>query len=295
VQGFRQNERHGFTLIELLVVIAIIAVLASLLLVSLSEAKDKGRTIACRSNTRQIALSYKLRLDVDARDRLAEEAVADWFADEIGRPDLAWICPSAPLPTRVKSRLALPGAAAFGAGGDVNEAWYISDWALGVPPMMSAETRPIKSKFRAGSYTFNGWLTGGGLSMPVEPTTIATPIRPAPFYLSETEINQPSATPILSDGSGSMTFPTASDDPPYDLITGENIGLSRIMMATVAMPRHGRRPALPQKPWPANVPLPGAINVAFFDGHQELVRLDDLWKLQWHQSYEAPAKRPGLK
>ena len=46
---------------------------------------------------------------------------------------------------------------------------------------------------------------------------------------------------------------------------------------------------------PPNVPLPGGINVAFFDGHQELVALDKLWKLEWHRNYKAPGRRPGLR
>lgn len=75
----RHRPLHGFTLIELLVVIAIISLLVSILLPSLTKAKELARGAACMANLKNINLAAQYYL---------EDTGGSWLVPlSPGRPD----------------------------------------------------------------------------------------------------------------------------------------------------------------------------------------------------------------
>jgi prepilin-type N-terminal cleavage/methylation domain-containing protein/prepilin-type processing-associated H-X9-DG protein len=268
--------KRAFTLIELLVVVSVIGILASLLLPALSKAKGRAHSAVCLSNQRQTALGFRMAIE-DLRDRFDEPEVFEWWLAEAGRPNSGWICPAAPPdPNR-------PGGSAR------------TGWTSAHAGRINAYSFEIKNA--SGSYAVNGHILEPSLCK------LSNHELAPDGFVTQAQIADPFKTPLMGDASISIVAPHATDPAPtnvngtylYMYGPGSPYHLFSSTMTPLVVSRHGASVANPGAIRPASQRMPGAINVAFIDGHVEQTPLERLWQLHWHRDYKPPIKRPGLQ
>ena len=249
------KHKNGFTLIELLVVISIIAMLLSMILPSLSATKRYARSVICQSRLMEWGLFFTTYAE-DYNDAFCKGPYS--YTDTEGhhqntQEDL-WIYAMEGYYDNPEMLLCVAAERNDGASP------FKRSWG-------NIDERPFY-----GSYGLNGWV--------YNPPVGVTEVSGHPTGNNWRSLNPKKRynVPVLLDAGWHTGYPESSDLPAsmveYNTFIYE--GDTDNQMRYFAIDRHDN----------------GCVNVLFMDSSIEKVGLKELWRLKWHQNYDAGAELP---
>ena len=204
--------RSGFTLIELLVVVAIIALLISILLPAMAQARERGKRTVCLSQLRELTNALRQYAD-EYKDRCFPY-----------NPDNIYLQALRPYHLNIESLRFCPNARQVYAPtgtvkGTANEGWRLGQ--------------------QTGSYGLNGYLY---VPFRNDPMRSFTPARyPDSWFAALSSAVQPSTVPTFGDCNWVDAFPTPDDSVPADLTTGWRVAAEfPYHMGRFSLLRHDR-------------------------------------------------------
>jgi hypothetical protein len=258
----------------LLVVIAIIAILAALLLPALATAKLKGQQTKCISNVKQMVTSGLMYVNDTGGFFAYVDPDSQVLSGDLWMGTLSnyWGALKVQYcPVTQNSPTPLPVANLAGAA-DSN--W---DWGDATPQW-------------SGSYGLNGWFY---IFQPGQ-FVGASSGDPNDLFGKPSALRRTSEVPLFFDAVWVDTWPEPSDtvynptadlyDPGYSTSSG---------MERLAIARHGSQsPGQAPRSVPIGKTLPGGIDIGFYDGHAQYVKLQTLWTYYWNLHWTPVANPP---
>lgn len=148
-----------------------------------------------------------------------------------------------------------------------------------------------------GSYALNGYL---GLGRDYKPTKESS-FKTRNVFHNTAAVQRPNLTPVFCDAIYWNCRLDETDSPSRNLYQPAGTVSARgssVQILTQFIARHGDFPASEAPRDITSDSLPGAINLAFVDGHAENVPLENLWTLYWHRNWtpqKVPSPHPSPK
>jgi len=277
----KQKNKSGFTLVELLVVISIIALLVSILMPALGQARKQAQTVVCKTNLKQWGMCKDLYL-ADSDDL--------FWTGNAGRESNWWMTAMRSYmddidkmrccPTAVKQVSNIDGTPGPGFGKQPFAAWgqmtYLGSTEA---PVEDGDSGQGKSWDDYGSYGASGWLENFYSKSESQKTMLRGLGFEPLFWNKGANISHPSTVPFMTDAQWVDFYPNTDSYTGFGPPPTENEvwygSYGGTQFSRLVQNRHG-----------------GKQNVAFADSSVRTVMLPDLWTLKWNPKWDMSVNPP---